>query len=1037
MAAGDGANGGGGGGAVYVRGGELEVVESIFVHCRATSGNGGALLVADTLFPKKPNKGISHFQHKGGAEHGGRSNYGNVGEDAWADGGSDDGSDGTGSWTQLNVTNSFFTNCWAAGAGGGLALFNHKNVTGGRVVLEGSHFRNNVADAGPTANGRAYGGALKLQYSSHVFNSPHHYHRCTFVNNSLYAGKGAFGGGFYLNYNAPVTSSPVRMEGCDILDNSLHGVADAHQNGARGGGAYVRYGCPGGFGCAPTKTSPLLVRQCRFEGNTVIAHGSNADGGGLHVRYGSLVENSALDIDACRFAGNKLCQDGSGWAVDPRQDFMEGAGLDIRYDFLLTNSPTRIAHSQFLQNSINNSHGGDSYGGGMALTFGWGYLYGARVAGGTTENPFKSFQAILTNNTFRENQLWARAGAAQGGGLVVKGQRLLDSKVNINKCHFESNSVQSAFAQGGGVYIKFERLLTESTSVVVSALTSWFLSNSAAVLQGGAGGGLHFEIDQGVTLKLADDSHFAKNSAGGNGGAMSVVQTVKNPPSNLVMEVDEEDSPDGRIFRNCYAECNASDGSAVFRLYNHSSPAVRLIGVTLDRNRAGRPTQGTDRASERINSGSANNIGSGGAVHLVNLRMHASSCNITANSARFSGGALFLDGGSGSLLIDGDSKVSDNRVDAGGAGGGTLFSGSKGGVVVAGNTVLGIGSVTPLSDIVITAGGEANFTQGGAVMKCRPGQKMLNDVAFFSQENGDWKIDCREVVNQDIVDPLKNRTGGDKHLIFANPTCDKLRIGDNTTSIHSCNCDWKRGASSCVFVPLQPVMAQSSGSISCTPCPFDQYSIETATWGSGMPNPETITCHVCPFGASCAGGGASIRVKPGFWAYGETKLAMLRCPFGYCCGESSGRGGGSGGGYSCPWRGIPMNTEGLRAAGAGKSTAGVRASSGSTTSSACQGYRDPTIPLCGGCLPGYSLAIDDPSCVPTSSCADTYKAASWVLLTLLYYIAYVFYALYQARFSPLIRRLPRYATPGEANSGGSQCLVFFFQVSTRIQAASV
>jgi hypothetical protein len=733
MAAGDGANGGGGGGAVYVRGGALEVAESTFIHCGATSGNGGALLVADTLVPMKINEDVSHYQDEEEAEHGERDDwYGNAGEDTWGD----DGIDGTGSWTQLNVTNSFFTNCRAAGAGGGLALFNHKNVTGGRVHLEGSHFRNNVADAGPTAKGRAYGGALKLQYGSHVFNSSHHYHRCTFVNNSLYAGKGAFGGGLYLNYNGPVTSSPVRMEDCDILDNSLHGVADAHQNGARGGGAYFRYGCPGGFGCSPTKTSPLLVRRCRFEGNTIIAHGSNADGGGLHLRYGSLVEDSALDIDTCRFVGNRLSQDGSGWAVDPRQDFMEGAGLDIRYDFLLTNSPTRIVHSQFVKNSINNSHGGDSYGGGMIVTFGWGYLYGARIAGGgsgTTENPYKSFQAILTNNTFSENELWALAGAAQGGGLAVKGQRLLDSEVSIIKCHFESNSVQSTFAQGGGVYIKFERLLTESTSVVVSMLSSWFLSNSAAVLQGGVGGGLHFEIDQGVTLKLADDSHFANNSAGRNGGAMSVVQMVKNVPSNLVMTVDEEDSPDGRIFRNCYAKCNASDGSAVFRLYNHSSPAVRLIGVALDRNRAGRPTHGTERASDRVNSGSADNIGSGGAVHLVNLRMHVSSCNVTANSARFAGGAFFLDGGSGSLLIDGDSKVSDNRVDAGGAGGGTLFSGSKGGVVVAGNTVLGIGSIAPLSDIVITAGGEANFTKGKAEMKCRPGQKMSNDVAFFNQ----------------------------------------------------------------------------------------------------------------------------------------------------------------------------------------------------------------------------------------------------------------------------------------------------------------
>ena len=35
---------------------------------------------------------------------------------------------------------------------------------------------------------------------------------------------------------------------------------------------------------------------------------------------------------------------------------------------------------------------------------------------------------------------------------------------------------------------------------------------------------------------------------------------------------------------------------------------------------------------------------------------------------------------------------------------------------------------------------------------------------------------------------------------------------------------------------------------------------------------------------------------------------------------------------------------------------------------ACQGHRDPAVPLCGGCLPGYSYAIGSSRCISNDDC---------------------------------------------------------------------
>lgn len=120
------------------------------------------------------------------------------------------------------------------------------------------------------------------------------------------------------------------------------------------------------------------------------------------------------------------------------------------------------------------------------------------------------------------------------------------------------------------------------------------------------------------------------------------------------------------------------------------------------------------------------------------------------------------------------------------------------------------------------------------------------------------------------------------------------------------------------------------------------------------------------------------------------------CPAQYCCASGSVDQG-------CPW-----NSE-----------------------SACEVNRDPSVPLCGDCLPGYSHSISGNACVPDRLCGDHSRVAEYVSLLVLYWLCLCLFFMQQANLQSLIRWLPRFLRPNRTapNDGSISVLVYYYQLA--------
>jgi hypothetical protein len=135
-------------------------------------------------------------------------------------------------------------------------------------------------------------------------------------------------------------------------------------------------------------------------------------------------------------------------------------------------------------------------------------------------------------------------------------------------------------------------------------------------------------------------------------------------------------------------------------------------------------------------------------------------------------------------------------------------------------------------------------------------------------------------------------------------------------------------------------------------------------------------CNPCPPGADCTAGGDKLKAKANFWGFSDSvkTVSFLQCPREYCCHNEMHA--------SCDWRGPD----------------------------ACQGQRDPNIPLCGACRLGFSQAIDSTMCIIDNKCGfhnSPRAVLLYFLLKLVYWLCFDLYFLYQAYFWPVRRLVER------------------------------
>jgi hypothetical protein len=723
------------------------------------------------------------------------------------------------------------------------------------------------------------------------------------------------------------------------------------------GGCYLEYGA------AATNVHQQL-EDCTFENNTLVG-GAVADGGGVAVYMQGVSTNLTLLFERCDFRGNVLRAGAVG--ADGGGVYVQFHGGDVRSVVLL------VSRSSFERNRVTASGPGAGATGG-----------GLKIIGG---NDAADVATTVDRCTFANNAVRAEGeGGGAGGGAVEVAwvtsttgwlrTRLLSSTFAGNVVA-GGNGTDGA-STGGAVVID---MLTDGYTGPMRALVDGcqFLAN---VVKGGGGeeysqGGAiyHSTTQPGAALDVVR-SVLRGNACGSQGGGIYAQQSESTPPTNLKMTVTYL-GPTYVPPYACDPASSAADGDA--REYEYRS-AVRLESSAIDSNTA-------------ISGDSGDSAGSGGGVFALNVNVTVRNSSVSGNTADGTGGGFAL-AGTARLALEGSTSVSDNAA----AKAGTAVSSSSAGDIVLGDgTALGFHARAGTSAIAIQSGGK--FEQGeGVVLQCRPGERLLDNVSTAAATFSDWGVDC---------DSLHAEDNGTR-LEFSAPTCEQLQLG--SSPLHTRPCDG---------LPMQPAMLSASGTVSCSPCPNNQYSLQGGMIRGGKAYP--ITCSVCPYGANCESGGAEIKAKANFWATTGTEtpptgnptaaptpastrydsapaalartttLAMVPCPEGYCCANRSS---------GCAW----------------------------DSDDACQGNRSRKYPLCGGCQQHFSQAIDGVGCVPDAEYGGTGFVRYFLLQLFVVWAGSAVYSLFAARYPPLLAPLPSFLRPAACNSGAAAVVIYFGQM---------
>jgi predicted outer membrane repeat protein len=684
-------------------------------------------------------------------------------------------------------------------------------------------------------------------------------------------------------------------------------------------------------------------------------------------------------------------------------------------------------------------------------SFADGIFYGAKASigggvylyyrGATTFNT----TSIIEDCQFRNNELHGAIGA-EGGGLMVA---IVGTATNVTTMIrgsvFEDNamSVSGArgFAQGAGMVISHVGKVSHVRSIIEG---SSFIRNSLIALNGGNGGAIFVGYDDEATdvqtvvhdcdvihnkvivpggtgtgggvYHIAQSTNVAVqllrciinfNVATTNGGALHVEQVNENPPANLEMICEQ--LPPGSGYADPFV-CVPKNAGAP-RLWKFGTAYLEIGSTSLIGNRVDPDATIASVGAVSVLSGSETMPAFGGAIHVTNLNTKVDSCAIHNNYAATSGGAIYFEPGSATLTLRGNTTLQGNIArDSGTA----IYSSSGGGVALEDEASVELVGDAEASGVAILSGGVTSYGRD-ARLQCTSGERLLYNVSAFGQSFTDWTIDCNTVKSHDFG----------TRMDYVNPTCEQMKIPNSISLFESIQtyplayprnfpslCSEDQCASlfnsSVLFtypfnnLANSPIVLMTTGTIGCSPCSGGLYSLEHGK-RVGDNKTTAIECLPCPYGALCSSGGARIKVKAGFWgeafqgSKGDgskvTRARMHSCPRGYCCTNSDD---------GCPWNSID----------------------------ACEGNHDRTYPMCGGCLPGFSQAIDGTRCVENIKCGfDT----NFVVTQLLCWLSYVIFVLYQTKYTPLIDRLPcQWMKPsggGAPSSGAVSVVIYFFQLA--------
>jgi hypothetical protein len=740
----------------------------------------------------------------------------------------------------------------------------------------------------------------------------------------------------------------------------------ARCTGGAGDGTYGDGGGFGGYINGPMTNSSYAATNCTFYQNraTAGAGGFGQGGGFMVVHHGALA--TSFSFTACVFLDNTAAASGDG-------GLGHGGGFVVAYESLAAiDALLTVTSCDFIGNNAGNSNGIYGQGGGFEAYYG---VACTRAA------------IVVVSCHFKNNTATAGGdGLANGGGVEVLhyGGTDAGSSVVITACSFIENKVVaseggaqvspysgSIKSQAYGGAVEVEYVISVPTSSMVLVTASKFIRNTASG-DSGKGGAVYIRAQQSGCFVTVTRCTFTANMASDYGGALYATLETQPAPTNLVMHAHF----DGAIYVPQYSCFANYSGVEHAREWDEASTTLTINTSEFISNQVGRHEPAIQSSGSQVVQQAF-----GGAIHVGNFKTEVHSCSIHGNQAfgqNTAGAGIALGAGTASLNIGGNSSIHNNSCSgyngAGGGRGTAIYSASGGAIKLRDSALVQLDSGEGGFGMTILNGGRLEYDEGTKV-QCAAGQQLEYNVTQQAESYVDWSIDCSMV--------RSDENGTTKYM---QPTCEQLRIQTKSASAlgplftHECN-----------YMPLQPEMLLTTGTVSCSRCAPSLYSLDVSS-KRGSNEPHALACLACPYGADCSDGGNELRVKAGFWGHairvpiassstegpsadGNVSQAEVKlCPAGYCCSDDDN---------GCAWDG----------------------------DQACQGHRSRGYPMCGGCKQGFSQAIDRTACVINSECGS-HSSTVYALLQLGFWCALASYGLWQARFPPVVALFPKV---------GSQC----------------
>jgi hypothetical protein len=690
-------------------------------------------------------------------------------------------------------------------AGGGFMLSMQSVATYMRTTIEDSTMSDNILQSTSTSLVAVRGGSLYIEHS--VLASPVAVvvRRSFMQRNSFTVGNGETGGaGLWMMMNDEATNVTTVVEGRTIGGHTMQSTGME----IRGGSVTLNHN-------GPASSVAVVVKGSFIQSNSLMVVGSDdmATGAGLCMtmfeeatNVKTVIEDSTIGGHTVQTAGGSirggsvyLYHDGpaSLVAVLGKGSFMQsnslmmgagnkdvdGAGLCLEFYDEATNVTMVIEGSIIGGHTLQSS--GDQKGDTTYRSS------GGSVAFSCIGDTAGDVLMVFRNSIFEGNR-----GADFGGAL-----------------HFEMSTLFP--------YIGFVRTVFSDCQ----------LRNNTANFLGGAI--YHVMSHAGASLELHRWCTLLDNCAGVAGGAINAAQRAANPPANLEM-LATDSGPDVTPRWACTAVYDGGGvGGGYAREWEYGVAILFINASTISNN--------------RVDSGIVNanglpllpalSLGSGGGMFIQNLNVTVHASEIANNNQVLGeGGAFFLAGGSARLSLEGNTNVTGNTATTEGS---TIYSISGGGITLRGTTTV---DFVTTAGIIIQSGGRLEHGTN-TLMRCPAGERMFYNVSTIPTAFNGWSIDCDQVRSLD----------NGSQIAFSNPTCVQIQDGPSALFAHACN-----------GLPLLPAMMSSSGTISCSKCPNNQYSPDHGS-KQGDDSVRDIRCLECPYGTTCAQGGARIQMRPDFW----------------------------------------------------------------------------------------------------------------------------------------------------------------------------